>query len=352
MTDPAHADALRGSRVLAVCSDRRVLDALREILEEEGARLHVCVDFDGLSAVLQRMTPAAILLGRCKGGRPDAESCRKLRELPAAAEVPVLLLTPRRPPEVCLQAGADDYLLLPLHAADLRARLAGRLALARLAGRCDSLAEDLRAMQTRSAEFAGFFLAHLESQLDELRASAADDAAEADLGAAVDRFCTRAARIMEYLDLFARTDALGECVEVPLSQVLDGVLTEMSEELTRAHAVVHAHDLPTVSGDRYLLAVLFRLLVRTAIERSRRVPLIQIGARRTLEGWEIRVEDNSFTGEPEPVSAAVDVATPGSPDLAAVRAAICQRIAERHGGSYRGGRTEQGKNALFVLFRD
>lgn len=351
MTDPRRADGLRGSRILALCSDRRILDMLREILEEEGARIHVCTDFEAAGGFLQRMHPAAILLGRCKGGRPDAESCRRLREIREVGDLPVLLLTTRRPAEACLQAGADDYLLLPLQAADLRARLGGRLELGRLAARCDRLAGDLRDVQTRSAEFAGFFLRHFESQLDGL-CGARETADDAGLADAVGHFCERADKVMEYLEMFARTDVLGECVDVPLSQILDSVLTEMSEELTRAHAVVHAHDLPTVTGDRYLLGVLFRLLIRTAVERSRRVPLIQVGARRTLEGWEVRIEDNSFTAEPEPIAAAVEMATPDAPDLAAVRGAICERIAERHGGSCRSGRTEQGKNALFVLFRD
>ena len=95
-------------------------------------------------------TPKLAIMDWMMPGADGPELCRRIRERPASASMYVILLTSRDRSEdmvAGLDAGADDYLVKPFRAAELRARInAGVRVLGlqeRLAQRVDELQQAL-----------------------------------------------------------------------------------------------------------------------------------------------------------------------------------------------------------------
>ncbi|HLZ72800.1 MAG TPA: response regulator transcription factor [Dehalococcoidia bacterium] len=111
-------------RVLVVEDDRRLVRALRRVLEEE--RYVVDEAFDGVDG--EELARAgeydAIVLDWMLPGRDGVSICRNLRR--ARVATPILMLTARDTVErrvEGLDAGADDYLVKPFASIELLARL-------------------------------------------------------------------------------------------------------------------------------------------------------------------------------------------------------------------------------------
>src|SRR5579859_7868126 len=111
-------------RVLVVEDDRRLVRALRRVLEEE--RYVVDEAFDGVEG--EELPRAgeydAIVLDWMLPGRDGVSICRNLRR--ARVATPILMLTARDTVEdrvKGLDAGADDYLVKPFASIELLARL-------------------------------------------------------------------------------------------------------------------------------------------------------------------------------------------------------------------------------------
>ncbi|CAA9380010.1 MAG: Chemotaxis protein methyltransferase CheR, partial [uncultured Pseudonocardia sp.] len=121
-------------RVLVVDDNADMRDYLVRLL---AGRYAVRTAADGAAALaaVRSETPDLVV---CDVMMPDTDGMElvaALRADPAAAPVPVLLLSARAGEEATaegLAAGADDYLVKPFSAAELRARVAGHLRLGRL----------------------------------------------------------------------------------------------------------------------------------------------------------------------------------------------------------------------------
>ncbi|HEY7294069.1 MAG TPA: response regulator transcription factor [Dehalococcoidia bacterium] len=111
-------------RVLVVEDDRRLVRALRRVLEEE--RYVVDEAFDGIDGeeLARDGQYDAIVLDWMLPGRDGVSVCRNLRR--ARVATPILMLTARDTVEnrvEGLDAGADDYLVKPFASIELLARL-------------------------------------------------------------------------------------------------------------------------------------------------------------------------------------------------------------------------------------
>jgi DNA-binding response OmpR family regulator len=111
-------------RVLLVEDDRRLMRALRRVLEEE--RYVVDEAFDGIVGEELARTGGYdfIVLDWMLPGRDGVAVCRALRQ--AHIATPILMLTARDTVEnrvTGLDAGADDYLVKPFASLELLARL-------------------------------------------------------------------------------------------------------------------------------------------------------------------------------------------------------------------------------------
>jgi DNA-binding response OmpR family regulator len=111
-------------RVLVIEDDRRLVRALRRVLEEE--RYVVDEATDGVEGEELAMTGEYdfIVLDVMLPGRDGITICRNLRH--ARVATPILMLTARDTVEdrvTGLDAGADDYLIKPFASIELLARL-------------------------------------------------------------------------------------------------------------------------------------------------------------------------------------------------------------------------------------
>ena len=120
------------AKLLLVEDDRRIRVEVMAALTAEGLEVAVAVDLAGAEAALDSDIDLVVL----DRGLPDGDGialCATIRE--RAPGLPVLMLTARDDPAERvrgLEAGADDYVVKPFHAAELIARVRGLL---RRAGR-------------------------------------------------------------------------------------------------------------------------------------------------------------------------------------------------------------------------
>jgi signal transduction histidine kinase len=116
------------------------------------------------------------------------------------------------------------------------------------------------------------------------------------------------------------------------------VLADLDVLLRDAGAEVTVSPLPTIEGDRVQLAQLFQNLIANAVKHRHpeRVPAIAITASRVGRAWHIAVRDNGVGIPPTDAGriflmfSRLDAAreTTGS----GIGLAICQRVAQAHGG--------------------
>ena len=111
------------------------LALLSDALERAGYK--VLVAMDGISALerMQRMRPDVVLLDAMMPGLDGFETCRRMKAMPAIADIPVLFMTALTESEHVVEgfaAGGIDYVTKPIHPEEVLARVAAHLRTARI----------------------------------------------------------------------------------------------------------------------------------------------------------------------------------------------------------------------------
>lgn len=104
--------------------------------------------------------PDLILLDASARGSSGPETCRQLKSDPALSPIPVIFLVSRERPEAIREgfdAGGADYILKPFDSRELRARVEGRLLLAKLEGGTSPREEIPSAVRETRGELLAFF---------------------------------------------------------------------------------------------------------------------------------------------------------------------------------------------------
>jgi phosphoserine phosphatase RsbU/P len=121
-----------GPQILIVDDDAASRKLLAKMLS---AADYVCREADNATDALNLVheeQPAVLLLDFKMPGMDGAEALRRLRAdpNPAIVQIPVIMLTGHGESEViCLKAGADDFVIKPINAEVLRARIETQLRL-------------------------------------------------------------------------------------------------------------------------------------------------------------------------------------------------------------------------------
>ena len=145
---------------------------------------------------------------------------------------------------------------------------------------------------------------------------------------------------------------------VPLSEVLADAQVELKDELEDAGAVVTSGVLPTVSGDRRQLAMLFANLLDNAVRfRGTDPPEVRVWGDRGQRGWRVAVADNGRGVDPADLPRIFTLfsrPTPGADGRpgAGLGLAVCRRIVERHGGLIWAEPGEGGGTTVFFELAD
>ena len=114
------------AQVLIVDDDRSTRSTLRYTLQRDGFRVEEAAD--GLQALtmLKRFQPDVILMDAIMPVMDGFTACARMRELPGAAAIPVLMITAledNSSVERAFAAGASDYIPKPIHYAVLSQRV-------------------------------------------------------------------------------------------------------------------------------------------------------------------------------------------------------------------------------------
>ncbi|MBT9589230.1 response regulator [bacterium] len=112
--------------LLIIDDDRASRRLLTQLLSPDKYRLEFAEDGASGLAQARQLSPDLVLLDVVMPGMDGFEVCRQLRQDAHLSEVPVLMLTALEDHAnrlTGLEAGADDFISKPFHAAELRARV-------------------------------------------------------------------------------------------------------------------------------------------------------------------------------------------------------------------------------------
>lgn len=115
------------ARILVVDDNADLLQMIRMLLEERGGH-EVILSAEGADglAKAQANPPDLAIIDVMMPGMNGYELCRRLRQNPATAQIPIIVLTARGQPvdrETALASGADDYIAKPVTMAELLERV-------------------------------------------------------------------------------------------------------------------------------------------------------------------------------------------------------------------------------------
>jgi two-component system phosphate regulon response regulator PhoB len=118
---------MSNERILAVDDETPILELLRYNLEKEGFRITTCASGEEAIRILRAdELPDIVLLDLMLPGMSGLDVCRKMKENPVTAGIPVIMLTARTEDTdvvLGLELGAEDYITKPFSPRVLMARV-------------------------------------------------------------------------------------------------------------------------------------------------------------------------------------------------------------------------------------
>jgi len=140
------------ARILVVDDTPSNVKLLADILQARGYAVVTAVNGAEALARVERDAPDLVLLDVMMPGMSGYEVCRKLRDNPATAMLPVIMVTALDPGQERvkgIEAGADDFLTKPIHQPEILARVRSLL---RIKALHDQLTELNRHLEARVVE--------------------------------------------------------------------------------------------------------------------------------------------------------------------------------------------------------
>jgi len=150
--DAPHASKPALEKILLVDDIPANLAVLTAALEPEGFEILAVPDGVTAVRVAAKAQPSLILLDILMPEPDGVETCRRLKQLPATRDIPVIFITARGETQSILagfRAGGVDYVVKPFQTEEVLARVATHLRLSRLTRQ---LVDQNRALERRTAE--------------------------------------------------------------------------------------------------------------------------------------------------------------------------------------------------------
>ncbi len=143
------------AKILIVDDEKDIADLIAYNLEREGFRTMKVLDGKEALAAVQSLVPDLIILDLMLPGINGLDLCRMIRDNPATAFVPIIMLTAKADEVdkiIGLEIGADDYVTKPFSVKELVARV--RTVLRRVQEGKKLSAEELFEFQGLSIDYA------------------------------------------------------------------------------------------------------------------------------------------------------------------------------------------------------
>ncbi len=117
---------MSNERILVVDDEEPIRELLRYNLEKDGFRVACCATGEEALARVRNEPPELILLDLMLPGTGGLDVCRRLKENPATADIPVIMITAKTEDTdvvLGLELGAEDYVTKPFSTKILLARV-------------------------------------------------------------------------------------------------------------------------------------------------------------------------------------------------------------------------------------
>ena len=119
--------------ILIVDDQMKNLELTANILQGEGFRISLAQHGEKALELLKSQTPDLILLDVMMPGLSGLETCRRIKQLPALKDIPVIFLTAKNQSEDLVEgfeAGGVDYIIKPFRKQELIVRVKNHIELA------------------------------------------------------------------------------------------------------------------------------------------------------------------------------------------------------------------------------
>lgn len=301
---------------------------------------------------------AIILLDVQMPGMDGFEVASLARQNPRTRNVPIIFLTAtHHSPENVLQgygSGAIDFLLKPINAQVLRAKVAAFLELwgsrKRLADEVEAhkrtlaslelsnealrhftsaASHDLRAPLRTICSFLSLLVEDTGPRLDDQSRDYIDRSIKAGL---------RMGSLLDSLLSYAQLRKPSEWTNVDCGVVVAQLRSDLSDSLEKRHATLQIDPLPALVGDLDRIYQLFMNLIGNALkfQRPDQNPHVRVSAEWRGDEWVFSVADNGIGIAPEYCRAVFDafrrLHNQSKYEGSGLGLAICQQIVEQHRG--------------------
>ncbi len=319
---------------------------------------------------------AIILLDVQMPGMDGFEVASLARQNPRTRNVPIIFLTAtHHSPENVLQgygSGAIDFLLKPINAQVLRAKVAAFLELwesrKRLADEVEAhkrtlaslelsnealrhftsaASHDLRAPLRTICSFLSLLVEDTGPRLDEQSRDYIDRSIKAGL---------RMGSLLDSLLSYAQLRKPSEWTNVDCGVVVAQLHSDLSDSLEKRQATLQVDPLPCLVGDLDRIYQLFMNLIGNALkfQRADEKPQVRVSAEWRGDEWVFSVADNGIGIAPEYCRAVFDafrrLHNQSKYEGSGLGLAICQQIVEQHRGRiWVESRLGEGARFMFTL---
>ena len=335
--------------ILVVDDHEPALYARSRVLERGGYTVLRASSGMETLALAEQARPDVIVLDVNLPDMNGVEVCRRLRQHPATAGVPILHVTASglgtESHVLALEAGTDTYLVEPLDPGVLLATIQALLRMRAAEVSLRKANSELERSNQDLQEFAYIASHDLKEPLRTVRAysqllSRRFGSQLGDEGAEYIDFIVNATshmyHLIEDLLVYSRVGSERETAPVAMEEVLATVITNLKEAVESSGAAITNGPLPTVLGSRDQLEQLLQNLVDNAIKYRRPdvAPVVHVAAEAENGAWRFSVEDNGMGFEQKYADQIFRMfqRLNGGTSGTGIGLAIARKVAEAHGG--------------------